>query len=341
MSYTVTITPTAYDASIDNTTYTVSIGNSVQPISSFLDLLDVDPTTYSGSAGYYVVVNSGEDGLELSASGGGGASQLSDLSDVNTSTATNRNVLVADGVDWESRALTEADISDLGTYLTDITGENLQDLSNVTITTLGADELLFTQDGTTWVNQTLAEAGISAVGHSHTASDVSDFDTEVANNSAVALNTAKVTNATHTGQVTGSGALTAQPEIISDQTLVTAVGSDSVLILDATDGQLKKALISDFASAGGDMAASTYDPAGISEQLVGLTATQTLTNKTLTSPTINGLGGNLNAGANDISVDAGQKFILDGSGGDTYLLFNAATGKLELWVQGVKKMQWG
>jgi hypothetical protein len=44
-------------------------------------------------------------------------SQLSDLSDVNTSTATNRNVLVADGVDFESRALVEADISDLGTYI--------------------------------------------------------------------------------------------------------------------------------------------------------------------------------------------------------------------------------
>lgn len=37
----------------------------------------------------------------------------------------------------------------------------------------------------------------------------------------------------------------------------------------------------------GDMLASTYDPATIAEQLVGLTATQTLTNKTLTSPNIN------------------------------------------------------
>ena len=46
------------------------------------------------------------------------ASQLSDLSDVNTSTPTNRNVLVADGVDFESRALTEADISDLWSYIT-------------------------------------------------------------------------------------------------------------------------------------------------------------------------------------------------------------------------------
>lgn len=41
-----------------------------------------------------------------------------------------------------------------------------------------------------------------------TASNVSDFDTEVSNNSAVALNTAKVTNATHTGDVTGSTTLT-------------------------------------------------------------------------------------------------------------------------------------
>lgn len=36
----------------------------------------------------------------------------------------------------------------------------------------------------------------------------------------------------------------------------------------------------------GDMLVATYDAANISEQLVGLTATQTLTNKTLTSPTL-------------------------------------------------------
>lgn len=49
----------------------------------------------------------------LSTSGGGGASELSDLSDVNTSTPTNRNALLGDGVDWESRPIIEADISDL------------------------------------------------------------------------------------------------------------------------------------------------------------------------------------------------------------------------------------
>ncbi len=39
-------------------------------------------------------------------------------------------------------------------------------------------------------------------------SQVSDFQTSVTNNPAVLANTAKVTNATHTGDVTGSGALT-------------------------------------------------------------------------------------------------------------------------------------
>ena len=38
------------------------------------------------------------------------------------------------------------------------------------------------------------------------------------------------------------------------------------------------------AGGGGNMSTSTYDPATIAEQLVGLTASQTLTNKTLTSP---------------------------------------------------------
>lgn len=45
------------------------------------------------------------------------------------------------------------------------------------------------------------------------------------------------------------------------------------------------------AAGGGDMTSAVYDPAGIVEQLVGLVAAQTLTNKTLTAPTINGIVG--------------------------------------------------
>lgn len=49
---------------------------------------------------------------------GGGASVLTDLVDVSSSTKTNRNVLVANGTTFVSRALVEADISDLQSYAT-------------------------------------------------------------------------------------------------------------------------------------------------------------------------------------------------------------------------------
>ena len=70
---------------------------------------------------------------------------------------------------------------------------------------------------------------------------------------AVETNTDKVTNAAHTGEVSGSAALTLNVTAISNKSLVTAVGTDHVVIVDATDGSIKKALISDFAAAGGNI----------------------------------------------------------------------------------------
>ena len=46
------------------------------------------------------------------------ASTLESLTDVTISATTNRWALMADGSDWHARALVEADISDLGAYLT-------------------------------------------------------------------------------------------------------------------------------------------------------------------------------------------------------------------------------
>ena len=141
--------------------------------------------------------------------------------------------------------ITESDISDLGVYITDITGSPLSELSDTTITTIASGELL-KWNGTAWINNTLAEAGISATGHTHTASDVTDFDTEVANNSAVALNTAKTTNATHTGEVTGSDALTLDKTAISNQADVTMVATDILLFGDTSDtNNLKKGAVQD------------------------------------------------------------------------------------------------
>lgn len=53
-----------------------------------------------------------------------------------------------------------------------------------------------------------ATGDFAAASHTHAAANITDFAAAVAANSAVAANTAKVTNATHTGDVTGSGALT-------------------------------------------------------------------------------------------------------------------------------------
>jgi hypothetical protein len=61
-----------------------------------------------------------------------------------------------------------------------------------------------------------------------TASTISDFDTEVANNSAVAANTAKVTNATHTGEVTGSTALSIANGVVDSDNLSTTLDFGSI-----------------------------------------------------------------------------------------------------------------
>jgi len=74
------------------------------------------------------------------------------------------------------------------------------------------------------------------VAHTQAASTITDFDTEVANNDAVTANTAKVTNATHTGEVTGSGALTIADNIVDEANLKLEEGptNDYVLTADSS-----------------------------------------------------------------------------------------------------------
>jgi hypothetical protein len=69
--------------------------------------------------------------------------------------------------------------------------------------------------------------------------------------SDITANNAKVTNATHTGDVTGSGSLTVDPTAITGKSLVTAASGDQVLIADSSDGNnLKKVDVSDFMAGG-------------------------------------------------------------------------------------------
>lgn len=71
-------------------------------------------------------------------------------------------------------SITESQISDLQSYALSSHNHTLDGLSNVTITTIAAGELL-KWNGTAWINQTLSEAGIAAVSHTHTAANVTDF----------------------------------------------------------------------------------------------------------------------------------------------------------------------
>ena len=79
-----------------------------------------------------------------------------------------------DGKSATSHTHTESDITDLGAYITDISGSPLSELSDTTITSIASGEIL-KWDGAAWINNTLVEAGISATGHTHTESDITDL----------------------------------------------------------------------------------------------------------------------------------------------------------------------
>ena len=133
----------------------------------------------------------------------------------------------------------ESQISDLQAYLLDVTGEDLRTLSDVNISTITSNEVLM-WSGSAWVNRTLTEAGIqaqSAVLDATTASFLSAQEnkinyitvTQAVNldtiESNTATNNAKVTNATHTGDVTGDTTLTIGALKVTEAMLATAVAN--------------------------------------------------------------------------------------------------------------------
>ncbi len=79
--------------------------------------------------------------------------------------------------------------------------------------------------------------------------------------SDVTLNNAKITNANHTGEVSGAGALTVNATAISNKASVTPAAGMEVLLNDS--GTLKKGNVSAFIGGGGDMLKATYDPTNV------------------------------------------------------------------------------
>jgi hypothetical protein len=82
------------------------------------------------------------------------------------------------------------------------------------------------------------------------ASTISDIQTTITNNTEVLANTAKVTNATHTGDATGDTALTLANAAITGKATVALDPADFIMISQTSDsGNLKKVLGSDFDTA--------------------------------------------------------------------------------------------
>jgi hypothetical protein len=134
-------------------------------------------------------------------------------------------------------------------------------------TATGAQQTIAT--GTS--GQFLKSAGTAALAAfaTLTAADVSDFST-AADARITAAN--KKTDSMSTNKLLGRG--TTGSGAIEEITLGSGL-SFTGTTLNASGG-----------GGSGDMLASTYDPAGVAQQVVGTTATQTLTNKTLTAPKV-------------------------------------------------------
>ena len=93
-------------------------------------IFDTDQVVGVGVDNYVLTYDNSTGHISLeAAAGGGGVTELVNLSDVNTSTATDKNFLIADGVDWESRAAVLADISDVTATAAEV---NLLDLAGLT-----------------------------------------------------------------------------------------------------------------------------------------------------------------------------------------------------------------
>jgi hypothetical protein len=92
----------------------------------------------------------------------------------------------------------------------------VSDIGDVTISSIASGELL-KWNGSAWINNTLAEADIGSA-------------------TAVAANTAKVTNATHSGEVTGSGALTIADDVVDEANLKVSNSPTNGYMLTAQSG---------------------------------------------------------------------------------------------------------
>ena len=241
---------TANTAKVTNATHTGDVtGATALTIAS---TAVTGQTLVTADAADYVLVSDTSDSgnLKKSLVSDFGAQTAADISDFDTEVSNNSSVTA------NTAKVTNA------THTGDVTGATALTIASTAVT----GQTLVTADAADYVlvsdtsdSGNLKKSLVSDFG-AQTAADISDFDTEVSNNSSVTANTAKVTNATHTGDVTGATALTIASTAVTGQTLVTADAADYVLVSDTSDsGNLKKSLVSDFGAGGGGEVHTSLD----------------------------------------------------------------------------------
>jgi len=205
-----------------------------------------DTLTLVGSGILGITTNAGTDTITLTATEVDG-STTNEFNTVqgDSNTATTGLAISIDGGEGINTAVS-------GDILT-ITGETATD-TNLGIAKFNANDFLVSTgdvtvkadgitdlqiDFGTGANQVSAvDLPIADAGVIITATEVEGALQE--HRTAINLNTSKVTNATHTGEVTGSGALALDPTCISGKVDTTIADGDFVLFWDLTDSTLKK-----------------------------------------------------------------------------------------------------
>lgn len=92
-------------------------------------------------------------------------------------------------VDVDPSNINTSELNNDAGFLAGLSSSDLNELQDVVISAVGDNEVLAYDSGGNWINQTASEAGLAEAVHTHTASDVTDFDTEVSNNTDVSANT--------------------------------------------------------------------------------------------------------------------------------------------------------
>ena len=187
----------------------------------------------------------------------------------------------------------------------DAKASTVSELTDTTISSVGDNELLqYDSTSSKWINQTLAEAGISPVAGSSSITTIGTLGTLTVDNITINANTIEATNTNGNIILDSNG--TGVIEVLGHT-------KDAAITLNCTSNSHGQTIKSQpHAQA---QTNTMLLPKGASSTLVSLVSTDTLTNKTLTSPQIN----------TKLDILAQGELRLQDASGGQYIGFKAPT----------------